>query len=116
MVERSISSSTVTLLMITGLLSSIFFIDRKKSSVPSCLQASAKPAALTRDTCGGFSPRRARELVVLIEFGGSAFAACLLGLIDLIDLAGVIDFVGLTGWFWFLWLVGWVGLVDPIGS
>src|SRR5256885_12151358 len=97
MVERSISSSTVTLLMITGLSSSIFFIDRKKSSVPSCLQASANPAALTRDTCGAFSPREARELIILIELGGSAFAACLLGLIDLIVLTGCFGFIGLVG-------------------
>lgn len=105
-VERSISSSTVTLLMTTDLSFSALLIDRKKSSVPSCLQASANPAALTMDTCGAFLPRGARELIALIELGGSALAACLLGLIDLIGLAGEIDLAGSTGFFGFTGLVG----------
>jgi len=57
------------------------------------------------DTCGAFPPRGARELIALIELGGSALAACLLGLIDLIGLAGEIDLAGSTGFFGFTGLV-----------
>src|SRR5438045_8654487 len=62
-VERSISSSTVTLLMTTDLSSAALLIDRKKSSLPSSFQPSENTAAVTTDHCAYFPPRAATGVV-----------------------------------------------------